>query len=78
MLGLEEEDEGPQFENEIEKNIDHQILNHGYPVGIPTAAPPKKPVDYKEYYSDGCEVTVPKKVYYDDGCEVPQKEVRRS
>lgn len=39
----EAEDEGPQFLDEIEKNIDHQILNNGFPVGIPVAAPkPKK------------------------------------
>lgn len=39
----EEEDTGPKFFDEIEKNIDHQILNNGYPVGIPVQPPkPKK------------------------------------
>lgn len=38
----EAEDEGPDFMNEIEKNIDHQILNNGYPVGIPVPPPKKK------------------------------------
>ena len=37
----EEQEEGPKFEYEIEKNIDHQILNNGYPVGIPFTPPPK-------------------------------------